>query len=231
MLLVVPVTAFFLLLSTTIVAGASLEYDEKISLHTIQEAQVQFIAKEHSSTSPFLSATLKTELNPVSTFIDSTQRSLLSDALTSFLIHVFEGQQTYDIEIVGVSIFEEQLVKNVRRLSSQTSSTSMVRELALNALQNDLLTTSYYDDDASYDDDEATVGDEIMKEDATSEYVNYNTLDEVENTLDQTVDVDVTVDDGIIPDKFKWRISSRRRKEKIKHPRYHRLSPRVMAIH
>jgi hypothetical protein len=202
MLLVVPVTAFFLLLSTTIVAGASLEYDEKISLHTIQEAQAQFIAKEHSSTSPFLSATLKTELNPVSTFIDSTQRSLLSDALTSFLIHVFEGQQTYDIEIVGVSIFEEQLVKNVRRLSSQTSSTSMVRELALNALQNDLLTTSYYDDDASYDDDEATVGDEIMKEDATSEYVNYNTLDDVENTLDEKVDVDdEIVDDGIVPDE------------------------------
>jgi hypothetical protein len=126
---------------------------------------------------------------------------LLSDALTSFLIHVFEGQQTYDIDIVGVSIIEEQLVKNVRRLSSQTSSTSMVRELALNALQNDLLTTSYYDDDASYDDDEATVGDETMNEDATSEYVNYNTLDDVENTLDQTVDVDVTVDDGIVPDE------------------------------
>ena len=170
MLLVVPLTAFLLLLSTTIVVGASSsEHDEKISLHTIQEAQEQFINKEHSSTSPFLSATLKTEIFPVSTFIDSTQRSLLSDALTSFLKHVFEGQQTYDIEIVGVSIVEEQLVKNVRRLSSNTSSTSMTRTLALNALQNDLLTTSYYDDDAYDDDEEATVDDETMNEDATTE--------------------------------------------------------------
>lgn len=197
------VTALFLLLSTTIVVGASSsEYDEKISLHTIQEAQEQFINKEHSSTSPFLSATLKTELYPVSTFIDSTQRSLLSDALTSFLKHVFEGQQTYGIEIVGVSIVEEQLVKNVRRLSSNTSYTSMTRTLALNALQNDLLTTSYYDDDAYDDDEEATVDDETMNEDATTEYVTYNTLDNVENTLDQTVDVDVTFDDGILPDEI-----------------------------
>ena len=202
MLLVVPLTAFLLLLSTTIVVGASSsEHDEKISLHTIQEAQEQFINKEHSSTSPFLSATLKTELFPVSTFIDSTQRSLLSDALTSFLKHVFEGQQTYDIEIVGVSIVEEQLVKNVRRLSSNTSSTSMVRELALNALQSDLLTTSYYDDDASYD-DEDIVDDETINEDAITEYVNYNTLDDVENTFEENVDVDDgTVDDGIVPDE------------------------------
>lgn len=203
MLLVVPLMAFLLLLSTTIVVGeSSSEYDEMISLHTIQEAQEQFINKEHSSTSPFLSATLKTELATVSTVIDSTQRSLLSDALASFFKHVFDGQQTYDIEIVGVSIVEEQLIKNVRRLSSNTTSNAMVRELALNALQSDLLTTSYKtDDDASesYDDDEATVYDETMKVDAATK--NDNTLDNVDNTFDETDDVDVNVDDGIVPDE------------------------------
>lgn len=208
--LLAVVVAFFLI-PTTIIAA---EYTEKIIIHNIiQEAQEQFVDKEHSTSSPFLSATLNTEIYTVSTSIDSTRKTLLSDALLSFLRHVFDGQQTYDLEIASVSIVEEELVKNRRRLAtlSKTSSIDKTKQikrkraLALNALQADQF--FFEPDDDAYDDtDDETDDDETMNEDDMTEV---NAEDEVDDTPDDvgsTIEEDVddhdpSYDDDIKPDE------------------------------
>ncbi|KAL7530417.1 hypothetical protein ACHAXR_006451 [Thalassiosira sp. AJA248-18] len=84
--------------------------------------------EQAKTSSPFLSATLKTEMSAVSTAIKSTQLNLLSGAFVEFLTHVFHDQSVYDVEIVGVAIFEEHLVQNNNGNGRQ-------RALRLNSLQ------------------------------------------------------------------------------------------------
>lgn len=124
---------------------------EKIIIHEIQEQQ-QILHQDEAS--PFLSATLKTEISPVySNSINSDQLDLLSKALVDFLEHIFEDQQVYDVEVVGVAIFEEELVRlnegKRRRLGKGRHED---RKLMLNGLQ----AGQFYreDDDDDDDDDE-----------------------------------------------------------------------------
>ena len=185
---VAAVTVAFLL-PTTITA-------ETVIIHNIQEAQEQFVQKEHATGSPFLSATLKTEIHSVPTFINSSRRKLLSDTLVTFLRHVFDEQQAYDVDIVGVSIFEEELVENERRLF--TSAKNIVNDqpksnhdrlLVLNALQagqfvfegeeiDDVVNNDDGTDDGT-DDDEAIIGEENTPDPVV------NTLDEVGNIVEE----------------------------------------------
>jgi hypothetical protein len=190
------------LLPTTITA-------ETVIIHNIQEAQQQFVLKEHATDSPFLSATLKTEIHSVPTFINSSRRKLLSDTLVAFLRHVFDQQQAYDVEIVGVSIFEEELVENNRRLF--TSAMNIVndqpknnqnRSLALNALQAGqfVFEREEVDDDVINDDgaDDATDDDEAIIDMVNTPDGVVNTLDEVGDSLEENVS---GYDDDIEPDQ------------------------------
>jgi hypothetical protein len=158
--------------------------------------QEQFVQKEHATESPFLSATLKTEIHSVPTSINSSRRKLLSNALFTFLRHVFDKQQAYGVEIVGVSIFEEKLVENERRLF--TSAKNIVNDqpksnhdrlLVLNALQAGqfVFQGEEIDDDVNNDNgtnkgtdnDEATI-DEVNTPDPVA-----NTFDEVGNSVEE----------------------------------------------
>lgn len=184
---------------------------EKIIIHNIQEAQQQFVQKEHGTSSPFLSATLKTEIYFVSTFIDSSRRTLLSDTLVTFLRHVFDDQQAYDVEIVGLSIFEEELVKNDRKLMTSAKNNvndqpkkNQDRILALNSLQADqfFFEQEGLDDDA-YNDDETDDDEAIIDDVSTPDEVD-NTLDEVGNIVEENEDGGYDVpsnDDEIEPDE------------------------------
>ncbi|KAL9184743.1 hypothetical protein ACHAXT_012713 [Thalassiosira profunda] len=123
---------------------------EKIVIHKIQEAQHQFhLQEEAKEASPFLSATLKTEVTPVYDAINPEQLGLLSNALVGFLQKVFDDQHVYDVEVIGVAIFAEELVENAGD-----------RRLALNSLQEQ--TNQFHppepDDDDGDDDGYAEEG-------------------------------------------------------------------------
>jgi len=125
---------------------------QKVNLHEIQEAQQQFHNNEHAMSSPFLSATLKTEISPVSSYIKLDQKKLLSSSLVTFLQHIFDDQQVFDVEIVGVAIFEEQLVQNDRRRLEMQQQQNR-RKLPLNTLQKGQFHFERGDDDESGDDE------------------------------------------------------------------------------
>ena len=123
---------------------------EKIIIHEIQEQQQ--IRHQNEEASPFLSATLKTEISPVySNSINSDQLDLLSKALVDFLEHIFEDQQVYDVEVVGVAIFEEELVRlNEGKRRRLGEGRYEGRKLMLNGLQ----AGQFYREDDEYDDDD-----------------------------------------------------------------------------
>ncbi|KAL7554073.1 hypothetical protein ACHAWF_017503 [Thalassiosira exigua] len=84
---------------------------EKVVLRDVQSAQLQLRKetkheKKMRTSVPFLSATLKTEIYPIA----GGQLNQLSGALVDFLAKVFVEQEVYDVEVVGVAIFEERLV-------------------------------------------------------------------------------------------------------------------------
>ncbi len=199
---VVAAMAVVFLLPTTIIA-------ETVIIHNIQVAQEQFVQKEHATESPFLSATLKTEIHSVPTFINSSRRKILSDTLVTFLRHVFKEQQAYDVEIVGVSIFEEELVENERRLF--TSAKNIVNDqpksnhdrlLVLNALQAGqfVFEGEEIDDDFTNDDgtDDGTDDVEAIIDEVNTPNPVVNTLDEVGNSVEEN---DGGYDDEIDPDE------------------------------
>lgn len=134
LLLVQRLPAFFLL-QPAVTATA-----EKVVLHEIQAAHQQFHPKSHELESPFLSSTLRTRLSPVAAAIDAHQLGLLSAALVTFYQRVFEEQQTYDVEVVGVAIFEEALVAIAKEEDGNRralwTGEGGERRLALNELQN-----------------------------------------------------------------------------------------------
>ncbi|KAL3798542.1 hypothetical protein HJC23_011846 [Cyclotella cryptica] len=64
--------------------------------------------------SPFLSTTLRVTLLPVptstlSTFDDDKQ-SLFGEAYTNFVEHVLNAQEVYDVQVLAVSVFDEELL-------------------------------------------------------------------------------------------------------------------------
>eukprot|EP00578_Thalassiosira_sp_NH16_P007098 CAMPEP_0181123216 /NCGR_PEP_ID=MMETSP1071-20121207/25767_1 /TAXON_ID=35127 /ORGANISM="Thalassiosira sp., Strain NH16" /LENGTH=530 /DNA_ID=CAMNT_0023208315 /DNA_START=146 /DNA_END=1738 /DNA_ORIENTATION=- len=115
---------------------------QKIVIHEIQDAQTQFHEIEHASDTPFLSATLKTEISSVPSAITAGQRASLSESLVRFLQRVFDDQRVYDVGVVGVAIFEEQI------LSLEEAGGR--RNLVLNSLQN---AQFHFDEDYNHDDD------------------------------------------------------------------------------
>ena len=145
----------------------------KIVMHEIHAAQAQFHnnnnnnnqeQQQHASTitssTPFLSATLKTDISPVSTYINQQQINQLSYAIQQFLQHVFDEQDTYDIHIVGVSIYEERILKNRRELiavggdknEEEMQHQYHGRKLPLNSLQYGQFNFAHgYDDDDEYE--------------------------------------------------------------------------------
>ncbi len=162
---------------------------EQVIIHDIQEAQQQFVQKEHSAAFPFLSATLKTEINSVSTFINSSRRTMLSDTLFAFLRHVFDDQQVYDVEIVGVSIFEEELERNSRKLMTVMNMNvqprnSRGRILALNSLQAD----QFFFEGEDVDDDDGTDDDEAIYGESSTQNMAVNTLNETGNIAEENED-------------------------------------------
>lgn len=142
---------------------------QKINIHEIQEAQAQFHDREHASETPFLSATLKTEITSVPQPIAYKQKALLSKSLVQFLQRVFDDQQVYDVEIVGVSIFEEQVLSiednggHRRLLETSTRVNEEIqrqqrqkhkgRKLVLNSLQSGQFHFERDEDDDGYNDE------------------------------------------------------------------------------
>jgi hypothetical protein len=162
---------------------------EQIIINDIQDAQQQFVQKEHTAAFPFLSATLKTKINSVPTFINSSRRTMLSDTLFAFFRHVFDDQQVYDVEIVGVSILEEELERNNRKLMNAKninvqSRNSRGRILALNSLQAD----QFFFEGEDVDDDDGTDDDEAVNGELSAQNMAENTLDETGNIAEENED-------------------------------------------
>lgn len=99
---------------------------------------------------PFLSATLKTNISTVSSHIEPLQLTQLSNSISLFLQHIFNDQDVYDIKILGVTIYEEMLLKydddhgrELIETDSEVSSDNKKgqqgrRKLPLNQLQSNL---------------------------------------------------------------------------------------------
>ena len=100
--------SFLALLSHLAVVAA-----QKVVISEINAgAALRSIMPGHSE-SPFLSATLPTELSPVpsTTTFDSALKSMYSTAFAQFLEKIFKDQQVYDVKILSVNIFDEQIVQ------------------------------------------------------------------------------------------------------------------------
>ncbi|KAL7472439.1 hypothetical protein ACHAXS_012831 [Conticribra weissflogii] len=76
--------------------------------------------------SPFLSATLPTELSPVpyAQEFDSEVKSAYSSAYSQFLEKVFQDQQVYNVKILSVNIFDDRVVPIMETAASSSSSSS-----------------------------------------------------------------------------------------------------------
>lgn len=112
--------------------------------------------------SPFLSTTLMTTLSPipassVTTFNDVKQLSF-GDAYIAFLEHVLKNQEVYDIKVLSVSVFDEELL-SLDGVDVQERHGG--RYLLTNGLQ---FSFNEDDDDYEYDDeaasDDVSAGDE-----------------------------------------------------------------------
>jgi len=113
-----------------------------------QQSQYNTNNKPPHTDLPFLSATLKTELSTVSSsYIKPIQLTQLSNSISLFLQHIFNDQDVYDINVLGVTIYEEMLLEyneNRRELIKTDSEMSSDknqqgrRKLPLNQLQSNL---------------------------------------------------------------------------------------------
>lgn len=87
------------------------------------------------TTSPFLSTTLQTTLSPIPTStlssFNSAKQSSFGDAYVKFLEHVLKAQEVYDVKVLSVSVFDEELVD----LDEGRSTGSEGRKLLTNGLQ------------------------------------------------------------------------------------------------
>ena len=121
-----------------------------ISEITTAQQQSQYNNNKPHSDLPFLSATLKTELSTVSkSYIQPIQLTQLSNSISLFLQHIFNDQDVYDINVLGVAIYEEMLLKyddnnnnnrgrELGEVSSNKKGQQGRRKLPLNRLQSNL---------------------------------------------------------------------------------------------
>jgi hypothetical protein len=112
--------------------------------------------------SPFLSTTLLTTLSPIATSTLSTfntqKQSSFGNAFIAFLEHVLLKQEVYDVKVLSVSIFDEELIN----MDSGEVEERGGRLLLTNGLQFNFAR----DDDYAYDDDDA---DDVVTEVEASE--------------------------------------------------------------
>ena len=173
-----------LLYAVAITAPAAI-HAQKIVLHEIVEAQSQYHQHDeqhNNGDSPFLSATLKTNISSVQSYITPLNKLKLEHVMKDFLQHIFMDQDVFDVSIVGVSIFEEELVKN--------DSGGGRRKLVLNRLQKNLRNFQFqrdgyddgYDDDNDDDDDDDDDDDTVFRPDPASNLRNiqFDNDDEVQ---------------------------------------------------
>ena len=139
-----------LLIAFITIPNNTVQAQHNVIISEITSAQSQFQTNKPHNDSPFLSATLKTELSTVSSYIQPLQLTQLSNSISLFLQHIFNDQDVYDIDILGVTIYEEMLLlKNGnnrgRELIEKTDSEMSPdkekqgrRKLPLNRLQSNL---------------------------------------------------------------------------------------------
>lgn len=112
--------------------------------------------------SPFLSTTLLMTLSPIPTSTLSTfntqKQTSFGDSYIAFLEHVLLKQEVYDVKILSVSIFDEELIN----IESGEVEERGSRKLLTNGLQFNFAR----DDDYAYDDEtDDSAGDEEDQED------------------------------------------------------------------
>ena len=117
--------------------------------------------KRKDQISPFLSATLRTTLSPISTSslssFDNSKQSAFSDAYIAFLEHVLENQEVYDVKVLSVSIFDKEMLSLDGDIEERGG---RKRDLLTNGLQFSFNDDYTYDDDYDDDDNEdAATGD------------------------------------------------------------------------
>lgn len=115
--------------------------------------------------SPFLSATLRATLSPIPTSnlssFDDEKQSLFGEAYTTFVEHVLKSQEVYDVKVLTVSVFDEELLP-----LDEVKKDGVKRGLLTNGLQfsfhnENKNTDDYvdeYDDSVSTEDDAAEAG-------------------------------------------------------------------------
>jgi len=141
-----------LLITLTIIPNKNtVQAQHNVIISEITSAQSQYNTnnKPPHNDLPFISATLKTQLSTVSkSYIQPLQLTQLSNSISLFLQHIFNDQDVYDINILGVAIYEEMLLEydnnRGRKLIKTDSEMSSDKEqqgrrkLPLNQLQSNL---------------------------------------------------------------------------------------------
>lgn len=138
--------------STTSVVGNAMSIGIPVVEHTFDESTAR-----KDQISPFLSTTLMTTLSPiptssVSTFDDAKQLSF-GDAYIAFLEHVLKNQEVYDVKVLSVSIFDEELLSLDGDAVQERDGG---RHLLTNGLQ-----FSFNEDYDDYEYDDETASDDI----------------------------------------------------------------------
>lgn len=122
-------------------------------------------SSNEENSSPFLSATLRATLSPIPTStlssFDDEKQSLFGEAYTTFVEHVLKSQEVYDVKVLTVSVFDEELLP-----LDEVKKDGVKRGLLTNGLQfsfhnENQNTDDYvdeYDDSVSTEDDEAEAG-------------------------------------------------------------------------
>jgi hypothetical protein len=127
------------------------------------EASVESTSARKDQISPFLSTTLLTTVSPISTSslstFDDAKQSAFSDAFIAFLEHVLKAQEVYDVKVLSVSIFDEELLSLD---GSEVEERGGRRKLLTNSLQFSF-TDDGYDDKSEYADDGAAAGDDNVQ--------------------------------------------------------------------
>jgi hypothetical protein len=146
--------------TTTTTSSSSIN---AMTVGIINATNISSSNEEHIS--PFLSTTLRATLSPIptstlSTFDDEKQ-SLFGEAYTTFVEHILKSQEVYDVKVLTVSVFDEELLP-----LDEVKKDGLKRGLLTNGLQfsfhnENENTDDYvdeYDDSVSTDDDAAEAG-------------------------------------------------------------------------
>ena len=141
--------------------GTTTVTNNALSIGITDDDDDEISVKRKEQISPFLSATLRTTLSPISTSslssFDNSKQSAFSDAYIAFLEHILESQEVYDIKVLSVSIFDKELLSLDGGVEERGG---RKRDLLTNGLQFSFNDDYNYDDEYNDDDnDDAETGD------------------------------------------------------------------------